>query len=376
MRQVNLLALRDELKRRGITSESFRASFREITRQVRRTRYQPLRQAIDQGQEVRCVTLKGFRGLLRWQTQTQTLFAREISDRVRVIACLTLLPNIIHSDTLSETLSSSEWSAIQKAVSAESDDTLVLIWGSPRDVETGAQEVIIRAREATLGVPSETRQALADGTTGFERILPGPDRMYPDTDLPPLRIAPDRVERIRRTLPEPIWEREARYRTLGIPADTIEPLAVSQWADLFHQAVEEWHLPPTLVAVALIQYPKRLRKKKLPVQALDEALLRRLFCALRDGQLIADGLLEAMEILLRNKFWQFPPPLPQDEIDEAIETALQETRDMSDPQKRLQRCMGRVMRPVRGRIEGAKAAQLVQTRLNPADKTSRTVKRG
>ena len=57
-----------------------------------------------------------------------------------------------------------------------------------------SKEIIIRAKEATIGVPSETRQALRDGTNGFERILPGADRMYPDTDLPPTRITEDRLK--------------------------------------------------------------------------------------------------------------------------------------------------------------------------------------
>ena len=35
-------------------------------------------------------------------------------------------------------------------------------------------EIVERANEARVGVPNETRQALPDGTTGFERILPGP----------------------------------------------------------------------------------------------------------------------------------------------------------------------------------------------------------
>ena len=34
-------------------------------------------------------------------------------------------------------------------------------------------------------MPFETRQPFEDGHTDFERILPGPDRMYPDTDSPP-----------------------------------------------------------------------------------------------------------------------------------------------------------------------------------------------
>ena len=193
MRQWNLLRLRDELHRRGITPETFRSETEDVTRILLRANYQPLRTALDSGLAAHAVVLRGYRGLLNWQTQTNTFFSREISDRVRVIACLTTLPNIAHSDSPSESLSSPEWESVRKAVKATRDDTVVVVWGSRDDAKTGTQEIAIRAREAATGIPSETRQALPDGTNGFERILPGPDRMYPDTDLPPKQVTEDRL---------------------------------------------------------------------------------------------------------------------------------------------------------------------------------------
>ncbi|MBE0556152.1 MAG: Glu-tRNA(Gln) amidotransferase GatDE subunit E, partial [Proteobacteria bacterium] len=115
MRQWNLLRLREELKRREITPETFQASWEDVTKLVRKSRFLPVQEALSAEKQVHCVVLRGFRGLLRWQTQTDTFFSKEISDRVRVIACLTTLPNIIHSDSPSETLASSEWRSIRKA---------------------------------------------------------------------------------------------------------------------------------------------------------------------------------------------------------------------------------------------------------------------
>ena len=157
MRQWNLLRLRGELQRRGITTETFQARSEEVTKLVRKSRFLPIQEALAAGKHVHCVVLQGFRGLLRWQTQTETVFSKEISDRVRVIACLTTLPNIIHSDSASETIASSEWQSIRRAAGATDDDTLVLVWGDAQDVATGVKEIIIRAREATIGIPSETR---------------------------------------------------------------------------------------------------------------------------------------------------------------------------------------------------------------------------
>ncbi len=188
MRQWNLLKLREELNSRGITKETFKAHSDTITKFIRKTNYQPIRLALNQGYIVKCVVLKGYKDILHWKTQTDTYFSREISDRVRVVACLTHLPNIVHSDSKGDTLSSAEWQNIRKALNAENGDCIVLVWGNEQDTATAVNEIIIRAKEAAIGIPSETRQALRDGTNGFERILPGADRMYPDTDLPPQSV--------------------------------------------------------------------------------------------------------------------------------------------------------------------------------------------
>jgi glutamyl-tRNA(Gln) amidotransferase subunit E len=365
MRQWNLLRLREELLGRGVTPETFTSGSEDVTRILLKTSYLPIRDALDAGAVAAAVVLRGFRELLNWQTQTNTRFSREISDRVRVVACLTKLPNIIHSDSLSETLSSSRWEAVRKAVRAAPDDAVVVVWGPAEDVKTGVQEIIIRAREAAIGVPSETRQALRDGTNGFERILPGPDRMYPDTDLPPKQVTEERLERIRRGLPVPVWTREAWYRELGLPADVIEPLAVSRLAGLFEILVKDWGIDPTAAAVALVQFRKRLKKKGLKPDGLTEEALRRIFAFFRDRKISRDGVLALMEKAARGE------PLPEagevrpateEEIYAQVEASKGALRTLAvhNPEKKSHVLMGLVMTALRGRVEGAAVAERVR----------------
>jgi len=363
MRQWNLLRLRTELARRGITGESFQGRYEIINKLLRKTRFQPIQQAIATGMTVHGVLLPGYRGLLRWQTQTDTYFAREISDRVRVIACLTTLPNIIHSDSPGETLASSEWLTVRKALAATDEDTVVIVWGPAVDAETGAKEILIRAREAAIGIPSETRQALEDGTNGFERILPGPDRMYPDTDLPPKRITAERLERIRQCLPEAVWQREKWYRDLDIPADTVEPLSYSRWAPLFEKAVREMKVPAKSAAVLLIQFPKRLRKKGLPTARLEMLFFEELLQAIAAGRLPRSSALLAMETWLRDgiKIWQqWQNPAGKTEIDawakKINSELLPQQRDRS-ADALFRAIMGRLMMEAAGRADGVLAAE-------------------
>jgi len=48
----------------------------------------------------------------------------------------------------------------------------------------------------------EVRGSLPDGTTKFNRPMPGKARMYPETDLPLLRITRDRINEIKKKLPK------------------------------------------------------------------------------------------------------------------------------------------------------------------------------
>jgi glutamyl-tRNA(Gln) amidotransferase subunit E len=365
MRQWNLLRLREELRRRGVTPETFRSGTEDVTRVLHNTSYHPIREALDAGQVATAVVLRGFRDLLAWPTQTNTRFSREISDRVRVVACLTKLPNIVHSDSSAETLSSPKWEAVLKAVKATADDTVVVVWGSPEDVKTGAQEIVIRAREATIGVPSETRQALKDGTNGFERILPGPDRMYPDTDLPPKQITEERLASIRKAIPVPIWTREAWYRELGLPADVVEPLAVSRLAGLYEVLVKDWEIEPVAAAVALVQYRKRLKKKGLDTGTVGEDALRRIFALLRDRKISREGVFALMEKAARGE--SLPAageirPATEEEVYARVgaATAALEGMKVHNPAKKAHVLMGLVMTVLRGRAEGAAVVERVR----------------
>ncbi len=367
-RQWNLLRLREELKKRGITTEKFQTVTESVTKLLRRTRYQPVQNALAAGLEVNCVVLRGFRGLLRWQTQTDTYFSKEISDRVRVIACLTTLPNIIHSDNPSESLSTAEWQSVKKAVNATDDDTLVLVWGNRQDVETGAKEIVIRAREATIGIPSETRQALRDGTNGFERILPGADRMYPDTDLPPKQISEERLEKIRSSLPLEFWTREGRYRTLGIPDDVVQPLSVSRFAPLFDTLVNDWHINPTLASVALVQFVKKMKREGMGVANLDPDAVKGIFGAYKDGKLSKDAIYLTMkEAARRGGFTEelLKEPCSREELAAVVRSCVTRLSDVKvrHPEKRNEILTGMAMERLRGRIGAAAVAEYIAQEL-------------
>ena len=240
-RQVNLLRLRDELHRRGLRGEGdLRVETTDVTPACASSRLLPLRAAEWEGFvraegrraefelgagpfRVLAVRLPGLAGTLGWPTQPGRTFADELRGRVRVIAGLDQAPILFDSEAWPED-ARDELAALRAAAGCGDSDALVVVWGAERDTRTAADEIRLRYADAVDGVPNETRQPFADGSTDFERILPGPDRMYPDTDSPPTRVTRERVARLRAALPEPPWQREARYVAAGVPRGVVHYL--------------------------------------------------------------------------------------------------------------------------------------------------------
>jgi len=243
-RQLNLLRVRAELRRRGVTAEMLACPEKSLAWEnspnvvdahavMGSCDYAPINAGLDRGEQVVAVRLPGFGGLLDHRTQPGVTFAREFADRVRVIACPVHRPFMIHSDIRDHGLDARQWRLLRQALGAESGDAIVVVWAPEEDTDTAIRELFVRAQQALVGVPAETRQAFGDGTNGFERILPGPDRMYPDTDTPPLPVPDAMVVEIRERLPEPPWSRQSRYEALGLDSVAAWRLAAAPWAKLF-----------------------------------------------------------------------------------------------------------------------------------------------
>jgi len=223
-------------------------------------------------------------------------FGTELSGRVRVIACIDDQPNLFFlSQKDNYKIPDSDWSIVCKRLKYEDRDDIALICGLAADVVTAMNEIKIRIAEAFDGVPNETRQDMKDGTTDFERILPGPDRMYPDTDHPPVGITMERVERNQRKVGEPLWDRHARWRKIGLHEEQVKALSLSPLSTLFdHLAAEQEINAKKAAHICSALYVGLRRKGHDLTKADPDRLYAMLKCALTEDwshQRIQDTLI-------------------------------------------------------------------------------------
>jgi glutamyl-tRNA(Gln) amidotransferase subunit E len=223
-RQKRLLEIRDTLKGRGVQLVGYQGARAEVTDLFLSTDYRPISKALERHETLGAILLPGFEDLLGEEIQPGVSFLGEFRDRVRVIACLDGLPNLICSEQLDTGPLPIYWQKVRQLLDGPPAAPMILVWGSPEDVETALNEIEIRAQDALAGIPGETRRANTDGTTCFERILPGPDRMYPDTDLPPIPIPARRWDVIRTQLPPLPCDLELKMKGLGLGDELVGQL--------------------------------------------------------------------------------------------------------------------------------------------------------
>jgi Glu-tRNA(Gln) amidotransferase subunit E-like FAD-binding protein len=198
---------------------------------------------------------------------------------VRVIAGLDQPPILFHSEAWPQE-AGEDLARLRSAARCSEQDGLVVVWGPERDARTAADEVRLRYVDATDGIPNETRQPFADGSTDFERILPGPDRMYPDTDSPPTRVTSERVDRLRAALPQRPWERDARYAAAGVPVAVVHYLVRRGGAALVDRVVAEAGADVRAAAFFFGERLKGLRRAGVAVDRIPDDAWVELFHAL------------------------------------------------------------------------------------------------
>ncbi|RPI27917.1 MAG: Glu-tRNA(Gln) amidotransferase subunit GatE [Acidobacteria bacterium] len=271
IRQSNLLKLRNELRARGFREpREIRIHAQDVSDIFGQVDLGSLRRALAAGGRVFAVKTEGLAGLANWPTQPDTRFLDELSGRIRVIACLDDPPIVLSSDAMPEfPYRHKVVDRVRKRIRQGENDDFFIIFGPEADCRTAAEEIRNRFGDAVEGVPRETRQALFGGYTTFERILPGPDRMYPDTDSPPTRITKERVASVRARLRPAPWERISRYLSWRVPEETAHYLLRRSGAEIVDTVVERTGVDGLVAAIEIGQRAKAMSRKGIPVNKLD-----------------------------------------------------------------------------------------------------------
>ncbi len=366
-RQWTLLKIRKELLSRGLKPETFEPEYKDVTHIMSNSYYPQIRTIIKNGGRVKAIKLEKFSGIFNILTQEYTHFSKEFSDRIRDIACVKGIPNFTYSENME--VEPQLWRRIKELLPGTTEDIWIIVWGENEDADTSAKEVIIRAKECLVGVPSETRQALKDGTTGFERILPGADRMYPDTDLPPKPITEEQLQRIEKNLPQLPHIQYKKYKDMNLSNHQARQMVNSVWRHLFEKTVKKHKLRPSVLAHIFTDYIKYLNRRGYELPEADNPIWESLLGAYADKLFYKEAIPFLIKRIAKGEnidgILKMMSPILTDKIDEIIDETfnIYKYTVYKRPEKRFNFLMGKIMYQYRGIIDASLLSEKLRNRL-------------
>jgi glutamyl-tRNA(Gln) amidotransferase subunit E len=371
-RQLSLLRIRDELKKRGISEEDLKEEFVDVTPIFEKTRCRVLQKAISEGKRVLAVSLPKFAGLLKTELMPGVRLGTEMAHRAHFWG---RVGGIFHTDELpAYGITDEEVHMLKESMKAQPEDAVVFVADNQENASDALRAVVERAREALQGVPEETRGANPDGTTRYMRPRPGAARMYPETDVPPIQIGENYLNLLRSRLPElPEQRLERLMKEYNLNRKLARQVLDSEHTQLFEEIAREGKVSPTTIAVALTETLKALRRDGVEIDRISDEHFKELFKYIGSGRAAKEAIPEILTWLSKHEEASVKNAiealgltmLSEAEIREIIDNILAENRQLVKERGKAAfgPIMGLVMRKVRGKANAELVNKILKQKL-------------
>jgi glutamyl-tRNA(Gln) amidotransferase subunit E len=371
-RQLNLISISNELKKKKLEAERISEEFFEVTYIFRQTKCKVIQKALDKHQRVKAVKLPRFKGFLKRELVPGFRLGTEMADRARFWG---RVGGIFHTDEMpAYGVTVEETEALRKAVNASEEDAVVFVADVPENAEDALRAVVERAQEAINGVPAETRAANADGTTRYMRPRPGAARMYPETDIPPSLITDALVDEVRSNLPEPAEKKlERLMKEYSLNRKLAKQIVDSEYSPLFEAIVKESRVSATTVAAFLTESLKALKRDGVQVEKVSEDQMKEIFRYIDSGELAKEAVADVFSWLstheggnLRDAMGSLGLKMfSKAELETLVDRTIGANRQAVEKlgKKAFGTLMGIIMKEVRGKADPKLVSKLLKERL-------------
>jgi len=208
---------------------------------------------------------------------------------------------------------------------------------------------------------AEVRNALPDGTTEFLRPMPGASRMYPETDLPLLKIHRNLINEAKKDLPKLRGKIEEELKGKGLNEEMIRLLFKQNKVEEFKEMLRIID-KPQLVAKVLLIFPKEIAtRNKLDLGKISQLMedeMPNILKFVKEGKIAESRIKEILFDLAEGKSLKEAVGVEKKdvgEIEERIAKIIKEKPNLSE-----NAYMGLVMKEFKGKVDGKEVMLIIQ----------------
>jgi glutamyl-tRNA(Gln) amidotransferase subunit E len=291
LRQMGVLEIAETLKKRVKKSDLNHIQSVELSSVFTNSKSKLIQNQLENKGYVKGIRLPGYHGLLNKE------HTRLGKDMAVYAGLASGIGGIIHSDEMpGYGFTEQEIAELKTRLQLGVDDAFVLALGNESMVDAALSAVLRRAGMFFDGVPEEVRRSLPDNTTEYMRPLPGAARMYPETDVPPVRITKERVNNIQ--LPEGLEEKRKRFITqYGLNEESVKQLLSRGIEDDFERLVKQFpDLKNVISRIYLNTFPE-LENEGIHTERMSDTILIQVLSALQQGKYAKEAVFSILKYL-------------------------------------------------------------------------------
>lgn len=371
-RQLSLLEIREELKKRRVTEADIAGEFVDVKPVFKNTKCKVLAKAIKQNKTVLAVRLCGFAGLLKKDLAEGMRLGSELAGIARFWG---RVGGIFHTDEMpAYGITVEELNQLGKLVKKEPTDALVFVADKPENATDALKAVIERARVALKGVPEETRAANPDGTTKYMRPRPGAARMYPETDVPPIQVTKEYLDQLSSSLPElPGQLMKRLMKKYKLNQKLARQILDSEYLELFESLAGETEVAATVIAVTFTETLKALGREGVNVEAVTDKQFREMFRLIGSGKTAKESIPEILAWFAGHEEASAKKAvrslglgmISSKELEDLVDDVIEKNSEFIELRGKgaFGPLMGIIMKKARGRVKAELVSEMLKKRL-------------
>ena len=180
-------------------------------------------------------------------------------------------------------------------------DAFVIAIGKEKTVNIALEAVLNRAKTSFEGVMQEVRRVLPDDTTEYMRPMPGAARMYPETDVKPVKITKEKIVSIQNNLPEMPDKKHKRFtKEYKINNEQTKQILSSGYEDDFEKLVKKYPNLKNVVIRTYLNTFSELENENIDISFITEEILLEVFSGLSKNIYSKEAIPDILRYLSKN----------------------------------------------------------------------------
>ena len=359
-RQHGLKLISEKINQTKFTEINQKEDVFDITEEMQECNSKIVKKSIGKQDRIFGIRIKKLKGIFGFEPYSDIRLGKEIGQLVRFFG----IGGVFHSDELPNYgIEDVDIKRVTEKLDIQNDDAFLIIAGEKISVGFAIDSIINRIKLAKNGPPAETRAATQNGDTIFLRPRPGASRMYPETDIPTIKVTDEELVEVRSNIPksweESIRELEEKYQ---INNQLAEQIFDSNYFELFEKICSEKQNSPNFVASILCSTITNLERSGLDSSLLNDEQIMKTFELLEQGKINKESIQIIFEQVMSKKANDIKQALEnasitqlsEEELDKILDNIIQNNTDKIEQEqmRALSGLMGLAMKEVRGKASG------------------------